>query len=63
MAGTRTLGIILFSILGVCVFLALGAFFGGKTTPIKVSIFAGVLAMIAVTSFAAFSAIYFLQGS
>lgn len=63
MTSTQTLGIILFSILGACVFLALGAFFGGKTTPGKVGIFAGVLAMITVTIFAVYSAFYFLQGS
>lgn len=63
MTSTQTLGIILFSILGACVFFVIGAFFGGKTTPGKVGIFAGVLAIIALTSFAVFSAIYFLRGA
>ena len=54
------LGIILFSILGFCGMLALGAFLGKVVTPIKLVTFAGVLALIAVVCFSVFAAYYFI---
>ena len=60
MPNAQSLGIMLFCILGACAFLALGAFAGGKMTPGKLGIFAGVLAVIAVIAYAVFSAVYFL---
>ncbi|GEM_PF-435939 len=60
MPNAQSLGITLICILGACAFLALGAFAGGKMTPSKLGIFAGVLAVIAITVYAAFSTVYFL---
>jgi hypothetical protein len=54
------LGIILFSILGFCGMLALGAFLGKVVTPPKLVTFAGVLALIAVVCFSVFAAYYFI---
>lgn len=55
------LGVILFSILGFCGFLALGAILGKKLTPNKVLTFAGVLTLIAVVFFSVYAAYYFLM--
>lgn len=60
MPNAQALGIMLICILCACIFMALGAFAGGKMTAGKLGIFAGVLAVIAVVVYAAFSAIYFL---
>ena len=60
MPNAQSLAIMLFSILGACAFLALGAFAGGKMSPEKLATFAGVLALIAVVFYAVFSAFYFL---
>ncbi len=60
MPNAQSLAAILFSILGFCIFLALGAFIGKKTSPGKVVTFAGVIALIAVVCFAMYSAYYFI---
>ncbi|MFA5078445.1 MAG: hypothetical protein WC541_03055 [Dehalococcoidia bacterium] len=60
MPNAQSLALILFSILGFCVFLALGAFIGKKTSPGKVVTFAGVIALVAVVGFAMYSAYYFI---
>ena len=60
MPNAQSLGIMLICILGACAFMALGAFAGGKMTPGKLGVFAGVLAVITIAVYAAFSAIYFL---
>jgi hypothetical protein len=57
------LGVILFTILGFCGFLALGAYLGKKVTPQKMIIFSGVLALVAVVGFSVFAAFYFLTKS
>jgi hypothetical protein len=60
MPNAQSLAVILFSILGFCIFLALGAFVGKKTDPGKVVTFAGVIALIAVVCYAMYSAYYFI---
>jgi len=60
MPNAQSLALILFSILGFCIFLALGAFIGKKTSPGKVVTFAGVIALVAVVGFAMYSAYYFI---
>jgi hypothetical protein len=60
MPNAQSLAVILFSILGFCIFLALGAFAGKKTTPGKVVTFAGVIALVAVVCYAMYSAYYFI---
>ena len=60
MPNAQSLAVILFSILGFCIFLALGAFVGKKTNPGKVVTFAGVIALIAVVCYAMYSAYYFI---
>jgi hypothetical protein len=54
------LAMILFGILGFCVFLALGAFIGKKTAPGKLVTFAGVIALVAVVVYAIYAAYYFI---
>ena len=54
------LGLILFSILGFCGFLALGAFLGKIVTPGKLVTFAGIVALVAVFCFSIFAAYYFI---
>jgi len=61
MPNAQSLAVILFSILGFCVCLALGAFVGKKTSPGKLVTFAGVIALIAVVGYAVFSAYYFIS--
>ena len=60
MPNSQSLAVVLFSILGFCVCLALGAFIGKKTSPGKLVTFAGVIALIAVVCYAIFSAYYFI---
>jgi hypothetical protein len=60
MPNAQSLALILISILGFCIFLALGAFIGKKTSPGKVVTFAGVIALVAVVGFAMYSAYYFI---
>jgi len=60
MPNAQSLALILFSILGFCIFLALGAFIGEKTSPGRVVTFAGVIALIAMVGFAMYSAYYFI---
>ncbi len=60
MPNAQSLALILFSILGFCIFLALGAFIGKKTSPGKVVTFAGVIALVAMVCFAMYSAYYFI---
>jgi len=60
MPNAQSLALILFSILGFCIFLALGAFIGKKTSPGRVVTFAGVIALIAMVGFAMYSAYYFI---
>jgi len=60
MPNAQSLAVILFSILGFCIFLALGAFVGKKTSPGKVVTFAGVIALVAVVCYAMYSAYYFI---
>jgi hypothetical protein len=60
MPNAQSLATVLFLILGFCVFLALGAFIGKKTSPGQLVTFAGVIAIIAVVGFAVFSAYYFI---
>jgi len=60
MPNAQSLAVILFSILGFCIFLALGAFVGKKTDPGKVVTFAGVIALVAVVCYAMYSAYYFI---
>ncbi len=54
------LGLVLFSILGFCGFLALGAFLGKVMTPGKLATFAGIIALVAVFGFSIFAAYYFI---
>lgn len=61
MPNAQSLATVLFCILGFCVFLALGAFVGKKTSPGKLVTFAGVIALIAVVGFAIYSAYYFIM--
>ncbi len=61
MPNAQSLAVILFSILGFCVCLALGAFVGKKTSPGKLVTFAGVIALIAVVGYAVYSAYYFIS--
>ena len=61
MPNAQSLATVLFCILGFCVFLALGAFIGKKTSPGQLVTFAGVVALIAVVGFAVFSAYYFIS--
>ena len=60
MPNAQTIAMLFFSILGFCVFLALGAFMGKKMTPDKLVTFAGVIALIAVVVYAIFAAYYFI---
>lgn len=60
MPGSQVLALILFAILGFCLFLALGAFIGKKTNPGKLVTFAGVVALIAVVGYAIYAACYFI---
>ncbi|MCX6004902.1 MAG: hypothetical protein NT082_04445 [Chloroflexi bacterium] len=60
MPNAQSLAVILFAILGFCIFLALGAFLGKKTDPGKLVTFAGVVALIAVVGFAIYAAYYFI---
>jgi hypothetical protein len=60
MPTAQSLAVVLFSILGFCVFLALGAFVGKKAGPGKLVTFAGVIALIAVVCYAVYSAYYFI---
>jgi hypothetical protein len=60
MPNAQSLAIVLFSILGFCIFLALGAFVGKKTDTGKVVTFAGVIALVAVVCYAMYSAYYFI---
>jgi hypothetical protein len=61
MPNAQSLGIILFTILGFCAMLALGAFLGKKVTPTKLVTFAGVVALVAVVCFSVFAAYYFIS--
>ena len=61
MPDSQSLAVILFSILGFCVCLALGAFIGKKSSPGKLVTFAGVIALVAVVCFAVYSAYYFIS--
>jgi len=60
MPNAQSLATVLFCILGFCIFLALGAFIGKKTSPGQLVTFAGVIALIAVVGFAVYSAYYFI---
>jgi len=60
MPNAQSLASGLFCILGFCIFLALGAFIGKKTSPGRLVTFAGVVALIAVVGFAVYSAYYFI---
>ncbi|MDD5312659.1 MAG: hypothetical protein PHO26_06465 [Dehalococcoidia bacterium] len=60
MPESQSLAIMLFAILGFCIFLALGAFLGKKTDLGKLVTFAGVVALIAVVCFAIYAAYYFV---
>jgi len=60
MPNAQMLAMILFGILGFCVFLALGAFIGKKTAPGKLVTFAGVIALVAVVVYAIYAAYYFI---
>jgi len=60
MPNAQSLAIVLFSILGFCALLALGAFIGKKADPGKLVTFAGVIALIAVVSYAVYAAYYFI---
>lgn len=61
MPNAQSLSIMLICILCACGCMALGSFAGSKMSPGKLGIFSGVLAMIVITIYAAFSAIYFLS--
>ncbi len=60
MPNAQSLATVLFIILGCCALLALGAFIGKKTDPGKLVTFAGVIALIAVVSYAVYAAYYFI---
>lgn len=63
MPNAQSLAMVLFSILGFCIFLALGAFLGKKVEPGKLVTFAGVIALIAVVCFAVYAAYHFITVS
>ena len=54
------LGLVLFSILGFCGMLALGAFLGKVVTPGKLVTFAGVIALVVVFCYSIYAAYYFI---
>ena len=60
MPNAQTLAILLFVILALCGFLALGAFAGKKSSPGKVVTIAGVIALVAVVLYAMYAAYRFI---